>query len=117
MHAFVVYIRNNNIYNIDCNIKIFKSKEQAEIYKNSIYDKYRNRSKNILDEYKNTNQIQDINDYNFKDLDQYISELIEDNVSENEIINKITDVEFKTIRVNQITLDFDNDVITHFCII
>ena len=104
------------VSNINSNIKIFKTKEQAEKYKNSIYEKYRNQSKNILDEYKKTNQIENIDYYNFKDLDEYISELIEDYESETEIVNNITDLEFITIRMNQITLDFDNDLITDFSI-
>ena len=56
--------------------------------------------------------------YDVKNLKVKI-EYLSEKLRLDQIINKITDVEFKTIRVNQITLnfDFDNDLITHFCIV
>lgn len=117
MDVHVVTVSNYGNYDHDCNVKVFKTDLDAEKYIESIYKKYEPRSKEILEEFRKTNKIENIAYFNFPDLDDYITELIDENESDTEIIKSIIETEFVRIRNKKLKLELDNHLILNFDIL
>lgn len=117
MDVYVVTVSSNSKYDKDCNIKVFKTELDSKEYIKSLYEKYEPRSKAILDEFKSTNSIQNIEYFNYPDLDELIRELIEDEEPDNEIIKSIINLEFVQIYSKKLKLELNSSLILNFDIL
>ena len=95
----------------DFKIKVFKNYQEALTAQEEIYNKYWGSAKSVLDEYKENGTVKEEECYFNLDINDFIGSLINQDLSENEIIKIIINSEYCSVKLEKNKLNLSDNLI------